>query len=390
MASPKIPPDWGYLWGIGRIPKKRYSQLPLSDVKIRNLKSRDKSYKVTDFDGLFIAVKPTASRLWHFKYRIDGKEKLLSLGIYPAVSFAQARAGRVEARPLLANGQDPGEARKDRKLKDQEKRGITFAAQASLFAAKAKREGRAASTIIKTTGFWTLLSRIFGKRPISEVTAPMVLRCLHKVEAKGNYETAKRLRAKIGGVFRYAVANGHAETDPTYALRDALIRPTVTSCAAITDPVALGGLMRAINVFHGQTTTKIELQLLAILAQRLGELRNAYWQEFDLEAEIWSIPAERIKMRRPHKVPIPPQALALMRELQLLTGSGSYVFPSLVSTTRHISENILNTILGRMGISAEEMTSHGFRATFSTLARDHAKHNPAGQWTTARSTSAKS
>lgn len=319
---------------------------------------------------MFITVKPTGSRLWHFKHRKDGKEKLLSLGIYPATTLAQARAGRDEARALLASGQDPSDAKKDRKREDQERRGITFAAQAKLYAAKAQHEGRASSTMAKPEWLLDMAIADFGSKPISEVTAPMIRKCLRKIEAKGNYETAKRLRAKIGGVFRYAVANGHAETDPTYALRDALIRPTVTPRAAITDPVALGGLMRAIDAFHGQTTTKIALQVLAILAQRTGELRNAYWQEFDLDAAIWSIPAERMKMRRPHKVPLPPQALALLRELQLLTGSGSYVFPSHVSTARPMPENTLNTALRRIGISAEEMSSHGFRATFSTLANE--------------------
>lgn len=180
----------------------------------------------------------------------------------------------------------------------------------------------------------------------------------------------------IGGVFRYAVANGYADTDPTYALQGALIRPTVTPRAAITDPNALGGLMRAIDAFHGQTTTKIALQLLAILAQRPGELRNAHWSEFDLDAAIWSIPAERMKMRRSHKVPLPAQALALLHELRPLTGSGSFVFPSLVSTARPMSENTLNTALRRMGISADEMTSHGFRATFSTLANESGLWHP--------------
>lgn len=204
----------------------------------------------------------------------------------------------------------------------------------------------------------------------------MVLKCLRKVEAKGNYETARRLRAKIGAVFRYAIANGVAETDPTYALRDALIRPTVTSRAAIIDPKALGGLLRAIDGFEGQMTTRIALRLLALLAQRPGELRHATWEEFDLGNAVWSIPAERMKMRRTHRVPLPDAALALLSELRELTGSGRYLFPSLRSVARPMSENTLNGALRRMGYGGDEMTAHGFRATFSTLANESGLWNP--------------
>lgn len=247
---------------------------------------------------------------------------------------------------------------------------------AQAYKAKTIKEGKAEATLSKTEWLLGIANADIGNKPMSEINSPMVLRCLRKVEAKGNYETAKRLRAVIGAVFRYAIANGSAETDPTYALRDAIIRPTVTPRAAITDAKALGGLLRAIDGFHGQVTTRIGLQLLALLAQRPGELRNAKWGEIDLEAAIWSIPAERMKMRRPHRVPLPAQAVALLKELQQLTGSGDLLFPSLVSAMRPMSENTLNTALRRMGVSAEEMTSHGFRATFSTLANESGLWNP--------------
>lgn len=204
----------------------------------------------------------------------------------------------------------------------------------------------------------------------------MILACLRRVEAKGNYETARRLRAKIGGIFRYAVANGVAQTDPTYALQDALIRPTVTPRAAITDPVALGGLLRAIDVFHGQVTTRIGLQLMVLLVQRPGELRHAKWGEFDLTAGTWTIPETRMKMRRPHRVPVPAEAAALIEELHALTGHSDYLFPSLRSVQRPMSENTLNAALRRIGYTKEEMTSHGFRATFSTLANESGLWNP--------------
>ena len=179
----------------------------------------------------------------------------------------------------------------------------------------------------------------FGSKPINEVTAPMILDCLRRVEAKGNCETAGRLRATIGAVFRYSVANGVADADPAYAPRDALVTPTVTHRAAITDSKALGGLLRDIDAFHGQTATPIALQLLALLAQRPGELRHATCEEFDTPGSVWSIPADRMKMRRTHRVPLSGQALTLLEELRPLTGNSRYLFPSLRSVQRPMSES---------------------------------------------------
>lgn len=350
--------------------------MPLSDAQLRTLKPKAKPYKVGDFDGLYVTVTPTGSRLWHLKYRIDGREKRLSFGAYPDVSLADARKLKDQARATLAKGEDPGAVKQEQKRVDRERRGITFAAQAEAFMDKARREGKANATMSKTEWLLGMANAEFGSRPISDITAPMILTCLRSVEAKGNYETAKRLRAKIGGVFRYAVANGLAETDPTYALRDALIRPTVTPRAAITDPNALGGLLRAIDSFHGQVTTRIALQLMPLLVQRPGELRHAQWQEFDLEAKIWTIPETRMKMRRPHRVPLSDQAIALIRDLQALNQQSAYLFPSLRTLQRPMSENTLNAGLRRIGYTGEEMTAHGFRATFSTLANESGLWNP--------------
>ncbi|MFZ1662891.1 MAG: integrase arm-type DNA-binding domain-containing protein [Paracoccaceae bacterium] len=350
--------------------------MPLSDAAIRNLKPREKPYKVSDFDGLFLLVKPTGSRLWHFKYRLDGKEKLLSIGPYPEISLAEARVARDVARALVAKSQDPSAAKQDHKREERERRGLTFETQAQAYFEKTQKEGRAESTLDKTQWLLDMAVADFGRKPMSEITSPMVLRCLRKVEAKGNYETAKRLRAKISAVFRYAVATGSATTDPTYALKDALIRPKPKPRAAITDPKALGALMRAIDGFHGQAVTRIALQLLALLTPRPGELRNAKWEEIDFEAAVWSIPAERMKMRRPHRVPLSAQALKLLGELKALTGATEYLLPSLISTKRVMSENTLNTALRRIGFGKDEMTSHGFRASFSTLANESGLWNP--------------
>ena len=319
---------------------------------------------------MFVLVKPNGSKLWQFKYRLFGKERLLSIGIYPDVSLAQARKVKEGARTMVATGNDPSEAKQVEQRARREETGQIFEKIGAAFLEKQRKEGKSKATLDKTEYHLRLANRDFGRRPIAEITAPMILKTLRKVEAKGNYETAHRLRARIGSVFRYAVASGIAETDPTYALRDALIRPIRVHRAAITDPNALGQLMREIDVFDGQATTRIGLQLLAILAQRPGEIRNAKWEEFDFKEAVWSILAAKMKMRRDHLVPLPGQALALLEDLRELTGEGAYLFPSLRSWHRPMSENTLNAALRRMGYSGEEMTAHGFRASFSTLANE--------------------
>jgi integrase len=350
--------------------------MPLSDIKIRNLKPKEKPYKVSDFEGLFILVKVSGSKSWRFKYRLDGKEKLLVIGDYPAISLAQARKERDSAKALLAKGFDPNEAKQEDRRVRLEAKGQAFEKIGAVFLEKQRKEGKSKATLDKTEYHLKLANRDFGRRPITEITAPMILKTLRKVEAKGNYETAHRLRARIGSVFRYAVASGLAETDPTYALKDALIRPTRVHRAAITDPKALGQLMREIDVFEGQATTRIGLQLLAILAQRPGEIRHAKWSEFDFVEKIWAIPAAKMKMRRDHNVPLPAQALALLDELRRMNGNGEYLFPSLRTWKRPMSENTLNAALRRMGYSGEEMTAHGFRASFSTLANESGLWHP--------------
>ena len=350
--------------------------MPLTDTKVRSLKPREKAYKVSDFEGLFVLVKPNGSKLWQFKYRLFGKERLLSIGIYPDVSLAQARKVKEGARTMVATGNDPSEAKQVEQRARREETGQIFGKIGAAFLEKQRKEGKSKATLDKTEYHLRLANRDFGRRPIAEITAPMILKTLRKVEAKGNYETAHRLRARIGSVFRYAVASGIAETDPTFALRDALIRPIRVHRAAITDPNALGQLMREIDVFDGQATTRIGLQLLAILAQRPGEIRNAKWEEFDFKEAVWSIPAAKMKMRRDHLVPLPGQALALLEDLRELTGEGAYLFPSLRSWHRPMSENTLNAALRRMGYSGEEMTAHGFRASFSTLANESGLWNP--------------
>ena len=350
--------------------------MALSDAKIRNLKSKEKPYKTADYDGLYVLTKPNGSKLWRFKYRLRGKEKLLSIGSYPEISLMEARAKRDEARKQIVKEKDPSETKQEKKIQGLISDGNTFSKIAEQYVAKLIKEGRAESTLKKIDWLLDMANSDLGNKPITEITAPMVLQTLKRIEAKGIYETALRLRSTIGAVFRFAIASGLAENDPTFALRDALITPKTKPRAAITDKEALGGLMRAIDGFEGQTTTRIALEFLAIVVTRPGEVRHARWDEFDFDNAIWTIPAERMKMRQPHKVPLPKRAIELLSELRMITGWCELLFPSIKSAKRPMSENTMNAALRRMGYSGDEMTSHGFRATFSTIANESGLWNP--------------
>ncbi|MGI9350155.1 MAG: tyrosine-type recombinase/integrase [Rhizobiaceae bacterium] len=350
--------------------------MALTDARIRNLKPKEKPYKTADYDGLYVLTNPHGSKLWRFKYRLRGKEKLLSIGAYPEVSLIEARFARDEARKQLTQGIDPSESKREKVHQAKISDGCTFGSIAEQYVTKLTKEGRAEVTLRKLDWLIGMANADLGRRPIAEITSPMVLQTLKKTEAKGNYETARRLRSTIGAVFRYAIANGLAENDPTFALRDALITPKVRSRAAITDCRQLGGLMRAIDGFDGQATTRIALEFLALVVTRPGEVRYARWEEFDLENAVWTIPAERMKMRQPHKVPLSKRALVLLEQLHTLTGWGELLFPSIKSAHRPMSENTLNAALRRMGYTGDEMTAHGFRATFSTIANESGLWNP--------------
>lgn len=350
--------------------------MALTDARIRNLKPREKPFKTSDYDGLYILTNPNGSRLWRFKYRYMDKERLLALGKYPAVSLVDARQARDDARELLAKGLDPSDTKRQKSLAARVSHGNSFSKIAELYMAKIIKEGRAETTLAKIDWLMDMANADLGSKPITEITAPMVLHTLKKVEMKGNYETAKRLRSQIGAVFRFAIANALTDNDPTYPLRDALVNVKATPRAAITDKDALGGLMRSIKEFDGQTTTRLALELLAIVVTRPGELRHARWEEFDFDEAIWTIPAARMKMRKPHIVPLPARALDILDELRMLTGWGQLVLPSVRSSVRPMSENTMNAALRRMGYSSDEMTAHGFRATFSTLANESGLWNP--------------
>ncbi len=283
------------------------------------------------------------------------------------VSLRDARTKRDEARELLIKEIDPGEKLKSDKLQRLIQSSITFTHVADEFLEKMECEGKALVTLTKKRWLLDMAKADFGKKPIHEIKAPEILQTLKKVEAKGNYETARRLRSTISQVFRYGIATARTDNDPTFGLRGALIAPTVTHRAAITEKDKFAGLIRSIWDYEGNPETRIALKLMALLFPRPGELRHASWLEFDLNKGIWTIPAARMKMRREHKKHLSSLVVSLLEELKVFSGYTELAFPGIHSRHRPMSENTLNSALRRMGFTADEATSHGFRASASSL-----------------------
>lgn len=344
----------------------------LTEAAIRAAKAADKPIKLFDGGGLFLLVNPQGSRLWRLKYRIHGSEKLLAIGAYPDVSLKRAREKRDDARGLLADGVDPSTQRKADRLAHAE----TFEKIAGEWLDLQRKRFSQASIEKAEWMFNDLLNPHLGSKPITQITAPEILAVARKLEARGKHETAHRLRQRCSQVFRYAVATGRAERDPTVDLRGALAPIVVQHRAAITDPQRIGELLRAIDGYQGQPSATAALKLAPLLFVRPGELRAATWSEFTLEGKQpeWRIPAERMKMREMHLVPLPHQAVAILRELQVLTGDGEYLFPSLRTSKRPVSENTINAALRRLGYAKDEMTGHGFRAMASTCLNEQGWH----------------
>ncbi len=347
--------------------------MALNDAKIRNAKTGEKIKKLSDGKGLQLCLMPTGSKLWRWAYRYEGKQRTLSLGAYPTIGLSKAREEAARARGLLVSGIDPHQQKKADKRENTNRKGLTFGLIADELLAKKKREGKAERTIRKMRWLFDLSGPLLGSRPISELTAPDVLAALQEVEAKGRLDTASRMREVIGQVFRFAMATGRATIDPTTALRGALTTPTVAHRAAITNAKDFGALLRAIDGFEGQPTTRACLQLMALLFPRPGELRLAEWSELDFVKGAWIIPAKRTKMRREHVCPLPPQAAAILEALRPITGHGALVFPGLRTAHRPISENTMNAALRRMDFAQDQMSAHGFRASASTLLNESGK-----------------
>ena len=350
--------------------------MALTEMEVRNAKPGAKIAKLSDGGGLQLWISPDGAKRWRLAYRFNEAQKTLAIGVYPSVGLKDAREARESAKRFLADGQDPAFARKQAKAAKVAASANTFAALTEEYLTKKRREGKAETTLGKLEWLLGLAMGEMGARPISEITSPEVLAVLRRIEARGQLETAARLRANIGAVFRYAIASGKAENDPTFALRGALTAPTTKHRAAIVEPVAFGALLRAVDDYEGTPEVRIALQLMALTFVRPGELRNALWSEFNLETGLWVIPAGRMKMRRAHRVPLAPQTIAVLKELHAITGHRALLFPGVRSTERAMSENTINASLRRLGYGKDDMTGHGFRAAASSLLNECGKWNP--------------
>lgn len=345
--------------------------MALSDLQIRKAKPKERPYKLADGAGLYLLVNPTGSRLWRWKYRVGGREKVLALGIYPDVSLADARDACAAARRRHAAGGDPGAERKEAKRAREEAivaDADTFRAVSMAWLQQREERGDTASTTLMKDR-WRLETYLLpklGDRPITDITPLELRNVLREIENAGKLETASRSKITAGQVFRWAVLEGKAEIDPTGALRGLFTTPTPTHRPAITEPARIGELLRAIAGFTGQPTTMAALQLAPLVFVRPGELRKAEWSEFDLDGAMWRIPGERMKMKAPHLVPLSAQAVAVLRELEKFTGHGHYVFPAVGRNGRCMSENTVNLALRSLGYGSDEMTGHGFRSMAAT------------------------
>ena len=347
----------------------------LTDASIKNAKPKEKAYKLTDGEGMFLLLNPNGSRWWRFNYRIGGKHKQISFGVYPEVTLKEAREKRDEARKMLRDGIDPSQAKKAQKASDS---------GANSF------ETIAREWFAKFSPTWTpshgdrILRRLerdifpwIGKRPISEIKAPELLTVLRRIEERGAVETAHRASQNCGQVFRYAVATGRSERDPTGDLRGSIPPTKQKHHASITDPREIGALLRAIDAYEGGLIVRCALRLAPLVFVRPGELRKAQWSEINWGKSEWVIPAERMKMREKHIVPLSRQSLEILRELQPLTGDGKYLFPSPRTSDRPMSDNAILSALRRMGYTGDQMTGHGFRSMASTLLNEQGWHRDA-------------
>lgn len=345
--------------------QKGDTRMALRDLEIKKAKPKEKSYNLKDEDGLYLEVKPSGKKYWRFRYWLNTKENRMSLGEYPVIPLADARQRRDEKRRLIADGIDPVLKNKEEKAATSQEH--TLEAVAREWAARFAHtwtEGHAELTLRR------LELNIFpylGQRPIQEITAPELLQALRRIETRGALEVARRVRGICSMVFRYAVASGLAERDPAADLRGALAPPAKRHFATITDPKGIGQLMRDIDQCKASFPVYCALRLAPLLFVRPGELRHAEWAEFDLAGAEWRIPAAKMKMRAAHLVPLARQAIAILEELRQLTGNGKYLFPSLRTSARPMSDNTVNVALRRLGYAKEELTGHGFRAMASTL-----------------------
>jgi len=340
--------------------------MALSDTAIRTAKPAEKPRKLADEKGMYLLIQPAGAKLWRMDYRFDSKRKTLALGTYPDTGLALAREKRDAARKLLAQDIDPGAQRKQDKHERKVSQENTFEAVArDWMKTKGKEwtDGYAAKTraCLERHAFPSM-----GSKPIKEITAPELLTMLRVIEKRGTVDMAHRIQQHCGAVFRYGIATGLLSADPTPSLRGALSTAKAEHYAALTDPSDYAQLLRSIDDYCGEVTTKIAMLMLACTFQRTKEVRFAEWSQFDFDAALWRIPKEVMKMREAHLVPLSTQIVIHLKELKTLTGSSRLVFPSTTNRDRPISENTVTYALARMGYKGR-MTGHGFRSVASTI-----------------------
>lgn len=348
----------------------------LTQLQITSAKPKAKPYNLPDGQGLVLVIQTTGSKLWRFRYRFAGKQKTLHLGPWPTLSLADARERCREARQAIAAGLDPALEKKRAKVAARFAVATTFKDVALEWIAKCEREGRADITMDKIRWLLGMAYPLIGSHPLNSITAIEALSVLRKVEANGRFESARRMRSVLSRVFRYGIATARCDRDVAADLRGALTTPRTVHHAAITDPAEVGVLLKTMDGYTGQAVTRMALRLSPHLFVRPGELRQAEWTEIDIGKAVWSIPVEKMKMRRPFKVPLSRQVLAMIDELRQITGHRQYLFPCVGAPKRPMSENGVNQALRRLGYGNGEMTAHGFRAMAATLLNEMGRWNP--------------
>lgn len=339
--------------------------MKLTATAVKTAKPKEKPYKLFDGHGLYLEIRPTGSKRWRYKYTFNGKEKLISLGTYPLTSLKEARDKHFEARKLLDNGINPSEARKEQKEAKSASNSFQFVAEEWWKQTKhtwSEKHGEQVYRRLEKNLFPWLRNT-----PVSDITPPELLKHLRRMEERGAVEMAHRVKTTCGQIFRYAISTGRLERDITQDLKDALKPVTKKHFPTITDPTKIGELLRAIDGYEGHPVTKCALKLAPLTFVRPGELRHMEWEEIDFERKEWVIPPEKMKMKAKHVVPLSTQAIAVLEEIKPLTGRGKYVFPSVRSSSRPLSDNGVNSALRRMGYTKDEIVPHSFRSMASTL-----------------------
>ncbi len=339
--------------------------MPLTDTAIRNAKQASTTRRLFDSGGLYLEIAPTGSKWFRLKYRINGREKRISLGVYPEVGLKEARENRDAARKLIASGIDPSQARKEHKLTQANQAANTFEAVTREWFIKQSPAWVPAHAKRKLQLFERDIFPWIGSRPIAEIAAPELLTILRRIESREVQETAKRALVGCGQVFRYAIATGRAERDPAQDLRGALGPVKTEHFAATTNPKKLARILRALDGYEGSLVVRCALRLMPLVFVRPGELRTAEWTDIDLDSAEWRFTVS--KTDTPHIVPLSRQAVAILRELKPVTGEGRFVFPSARSNERQMSDNAILAAMRTMGIGKDVMTGHGFRAVARTL-----------------------